>query len=401
MLSPTMLQKLAVTFGRDSASKFADMLNVGAARVATHYSGGDIGEQINNAIADLPDTGGVITIPSGRHVLETAVNYGNKTGVIITGAVPSFGMDYADLPVILDSYVTGAAAITFGVPAASGYPAAGQALLDLQIVQKVASTCPVVHVANSAHGWLRNLSISGNAPGSYDNHAAKGIYLGGPDGTYRGYGWRLENVYINKCDDGLVADGAHNTQLWACQMLGCQRGLVVGENVLSTVFALHGCSLEYNIVGIELAHCDLFSAFGLYMEDVASDVEQDSVLMQIGTSDVCRGGVLCGVYWQVGGGDATHHYALNLQRARKWTIAGGRVMSGIDAFIKNDATDVADIAVIGVDSAASTFIDDTTGIEAVLACGNDGRTMFPNLPTQAGSAGELWNDNGTVKVSAG
>ena len=78
-----------------SATRNTTTTNAGqpaSVRVATGFSGSDIGAQINAAIADLPESGGEVYIPDGAYAFSSPIRISRD--VILRGAGDGFGPYY-------------------------------------------------------------------------------------------------------------------------------------------------------------------------------------------------------------------------------------------------------------------------------------------------------------------
>jgi len=225
--------------------------------------------------------------------------------------------------------------------------------------------------------------------------------LGGPDGNYASYGWRLRDVHVNYAEDGLVAEASHGLQVFGGLVYGCRRGVVIGENQTPTGIGFHGFDVENNVVGFDIQAGRVLGWFNCYMEGAygPGTVEDTMYLFKVGTREKVKGMVVDGLYVQLGGADFKHAYGLRLERVHGLKLAGLMAVTGWDYLIQNAAVDVDDV-VIECSDINCPLADNYVGIKAILGCGDKGQVCFPNLPTSDPARdGELWLDSGTLKVS--
>jgi len=355
-------------------------------RCVLDYPGADIGEKINAAVADLPDEGGVVLLPDGSHTIETPVLI-DKDGVALKGVGTFPGAVWTYCGTRLVSSITTAPPISIGV--AGSTTRFGVCLEGFGLTQTADTTYPLVHVVKAAWGHIRDFHLYGSKSGvSWGGRSAVGMKLGGPDGNYASYGWRLRDVHVNYAEDGLVAEASHGLQVFGGLVYGCRRGIVIGENQTPTGIGFHGFDVENNVIGFDVRAGRVLSWHNTYMEGAygPGTVEEDMYLFRIGAREKVLGMVINGLYVQLG-------------RVQGLKLAGLKTAAGWDYLIQNVATDVDDV-VIECSDISCPLTDDYTGIRAILGCGDKGQVCFPNLPTSDPARdGELWLDSGTLKVS--
>jgi len=225
-----------------------------AVRNAAQFPGDDIGEKINNAIADLPtDSGGIkrgkVIIPVGEYNFSTTINL--TEGVILEG-------QQMQRPCLV--YTGTGTAIRISGSAES--PLWGWEIRHIKLTGQDTAGTIGIKASYAPYGRMANVAITDFAIGlEMDNS----------------YVCNFSNVYISSCTSiGAKLLEASNATTWrGCHVGHCENGIILYEKL--TGFYWYGGTIEGNTDrGLTINYgtngsIEHVVIDGLYMEDNGRD----------------------------------------------------------------------------------------------------------------------------------
>ena len=395
---------------QDDVADFQAMTK-GGIRYADNFGNADYGAKINAAIADLGARGGVVAMrPTERVDFSETVVTGD-TPIVFSGThIPtneSEGTDPRSIGTHLRYTGTGNA---FEVSADDGETHAGFGFKGILLeCSNALATGGIVFVGQAYLSQFENLTVDG--PGK---SVTTFIGIDIPRFTKATSGGCVgKSVKLRKCGIGLRL-ASQNASTWT--FLACVFNNIGVQFSVTSNASGHpasasaangntflGCWFEENTIGYDLQNAKQTTIVGGYNED--NDAGDRWIVAGGSAVDgrFCESLTIINPYCTGAGAGNQPAYFIELNRASNLTIIGGRCRNYTTAIINNVTTGTwTGHQVHGLSTEEDLPIwDDTGGVR--ITSDKTREIVYPNMPTADSglSAGQLWSDGGTIKISAG